>query len=69
MVEWFLQKLWPLDLENFSEFSFRHFFVMLLTNLFHILYVVLLWKLQIDFYYSYGWMIFTEVTALGLSWI
>ena len=44
MVNWFLRKLWPLDLE----------------------------KLQIKLDYGNSWMIFTEVTALGLrkfQWI
>ena len=42
MVEWFLWKLWPLDLENFSEFTVicNFFFCNAFNNWFYILYVV-----------------------------
>jgi hypothetical protein len=68
-MHWFFQKLWPLDLENYSESSVFRTVFSLLRNI-HLIFGTLLCyvtcKLQIKFEFSFNPLIFHEVMAHGL---
>jgi hypothetical protein len=60
-VQWFLAELWPLDFGQI--FSCHHFFFAMLGDIDLRVYDH---KLQINFEIRSGWMIFDQLTAVGL---
>jgi hypothetical protein len=67
LINWFITKLWLLDLEKKMNYQFFALFFSRLTDI-HLIFGTLLFqtKIQIKFEFIFDPLIFEEVMALGL---